>query len=338
MRNTEVHEVGHDILRIENVRVEFSRPRRGFRQPTPFVALDNVGLHIGANETVGLVGESGSGKTTLTRVILGLLRPVTGTAVIDGHQLDLRSGGYPQALHRTVQVVFQDPYSSLNPAMTVGDLIGEGITLHFGIKGSQRAQQVNELLDAVRLPRHMATRRPTQLSGGQRQRVSLARALAPRPRLLLLDEPVSSLDAMTQRQVVELLAQLQQERGVAYLFVGHDLGLINEISDRVVVLYQGRLMESGSAAHVWNRPAHPYTQGLMAAVPVADPIAQQARRAARRNNHEPTELREIAGQVPLAGCSFAPRCAIATDRCQTEAPTWRQLSESPSTMVACHHA
>jgi peptide/nickel transport system ATP-binding protein len=323
------------LLSVQGVSVDFARPRRRLTRPAPFRAVNRVDLDVFSGETVGLVGESGSGKTTLTRVILGLQRATEGTVSVDGHVLALTGRNYPYQLRKVVQVVFQDPFGSLNPSMSVGELIGEGIGLHLGVHGSERSAMVHELLDAVRLPREFFDRRPGQLSGGQRQRVALARALAPRPKLLLLDEPVSSLDAMTQRQVVELLGDLQRDLGVAYLFVGHDLGLINEISNRVVVLYQGQVMESGPSQEIWNNARNPYTQALMSAVPVADPDVQAVRRRDRVARMAALQDSVGPASFSVTGCPFASRCPHVTEVCRSTVPELRRISAEVS--VACHH-
>jgi oligopeptide/dipeptide ABC transporter ATP-binding protein len=327
------------LLSVSGVSVDFARPRRGLTRPPEFRALDDVSVRVGVGETVGLVGESGSGKSTLTRVILGLQRAVAGTVVVDGINVPIDGGRFPAHLRSVVQVVFQDPFASLNPAMTIEALIGEGVALHHGIRGDALRARVFELLDAVRLPRAFASRRPTELSGGQRQRVSMARALGPTPKLVLLDEPVSSLDATTQRQIVSLLGELQRELGVAYLFVGHDLGLINEICRNVVVLYQGRVMESGTAGQLWSAAANPYTQALLAAVPVPDPSVQALRRR-QRLAFDATVGSAMLAERTLAtpgfvGCAFAGRCPRVADVCRTTTPKLRAHTDQVE--VACHN-
>jgi oligopeptide/dipeptide ABC transporter ATP-binding protein len=317
------------ILSATGITVEFPGRRQGLAGKQSFRALDGVDLHVGTGETVGLVGESGSGKSTMTRVILGLQRTIAGTLTIDGTSVPLNGRKFPQALRRTVQVVFQDPFTSLNPSMTIEALVGEGLSLHLGLKGSVRTQRVEELLESVRLPRTFASRRPSELSGGQRQRVALARAIAVEPKLLLLDEPVSSLDATTRREIVALLADLRSRSDVAFLFVGHDLGLISEISDRTVVLYRGKVMESGPSSTLWVSPKHPYTDDLMAAVPVADPALQLQRRQQRAERITNVN----AATVTSNGCVYAPRCRIAAELCHQSAP---QLVAAGSAQVACH--
>ncbi len=332
--------MSESLLSVSGVSVDFPRPRRGLTRPPAFRALDDVSLRVGVGETVGLVGESGSGKSTLTRVILGLQRAVGGTVAVDGVPVPLDGGRFPMSLRSVVQVVFQDPFASLNPAMTIEALIGEGVALHHGLRGDALRARVHALLDAVRLPRALASRRPTELSGGQRQRVSMARALGPTPKLLLLDEPVSSLDASTQRQIVTLLAELQRELGVAYLFVGHDLGLINEICRNVVVLYQGRVMESGTAEQLWTAAANPYTQALLGAVPVPDPEVQAARRLRRIALDATIGVAGAGERTPSTpgfdGCAFASRCPRVSDVCRTTTPKLRAHTENVE--VACHHA
>jgi oligopeptide/dipeptide ABC transporter ATP-binding protein len=323
------------LLHAQGIVVEFPGPRRGLNRPAPVRALDQVDLSIRRGETVGLVGESGSGKSTLARVILGLQPTIAGTLTIQGRAVPTNGKRYPKALRRQVQVVFQDPYTSLNPSMSVAALIGEGLQLHAGITGTHLQVRVNELLEAVRLPAAFASRRPSELSGGQRQRVALARAIAVEPSLVLLDEPVSSLDATTRREIVSLLGELQLQYNMAYLFVGHDLGLISEISNRTVVLYRGKVMEEGPSGAVWSAPNHPYTDDLLSAVPIPDPHAQKMRREQRSAQSE-SEL----SQLFPGGCIYAPRCRFATDKCSTP-PQLLQLNSNfgPDTDVAvsCHH-
>jgi oligopeptide/dipeptide ABC transporter ATP-binding protein len=324
------------LLEARGIVVEFRSPRRGLTRLEPLRALDQVDLEIHRGETVGLVGESGSGKSTLARVILGLQPAISGTLTIDGQPVPINAKRYPKLLRRQVQVVFQDPFTSLNPSMSVAALIGEGLALHGGLSGEPQHTRVNELLEAVKLPIAFATRRPNELSGGQRQRVALARAIAVGPSLLLLDEPVSSLDATTRREIVTLLAELQQRYNMAYLFVGHDLGLISEISDRTVVLYRGKVMEAGPSRSVWGKPAHPYTDDLLSAVPIPDPLAQRLRRQHRNALGDVDRPAGVMG----GGCSYSSRCRFATEQCANP-PHLLQLHsppEAPSGVaVACHH-
>jgi peptide/nickel transport system ATP-binding protein len=265
------------LLDVEDLRVAF--PGRGLRA-RPVEVLHGVSLSIGRGETLGVVGESGSGKTTIGRAVLGLVKPSGGVIRFDGQ--DITSGTRAERRDRTraIQVVFQDPYTSLNPSMAVGDVLSEPLIVAGATAKDARAR-VRTLLDQVGLPRDAAERRPREFSGGQRQRVAIARALAPDPRLIVCDEPVSALDLSTQALVLDLLIDLQQRTGVAYLFVSHDLAVVRHISHRVAVLFRGDVVESGPAASVTSAPEHPYTQRLLLAAPVADPVAQEHRRAER---------------------------------------------------------
>jgi oligopeptide/dipeptide ABC transporter ATP-binding protein len=337
--NGAIHPATHrPVVDAAGITVEFAGPRRG-PKAAQFRALSGVDLQVFPGETVGLVGESGSGKSTLTRVILGLQPAVAGRLTVDGCEVAVNGRGYPRSLRSAVQVVFQDPFASLNPSMSVASLIGEGLVLHRGLRGAEVAAEVHALLEAVRLPSSFASRRPAELSGGQRQRIALARAIAVRPKLLLLDEPVSSLDATTRRDMVALLRDLRDSFRMAYLFVGHDLGLISEISTRTVVLYQGRVMEEGPSAEVLSRPAHPYTDDLVAAVPIADPDRQAERRrhrlAMQTSDVNVVPRGPINHQSGSKGCMYALRCRLATTACTDAVPDLRAVSPDTATRAAC---
>ena len=265
------------LLEIADVDVVY--PGRGFRSK-PFHALHSVSLDIAEGETVGLVGESGSGKTTLGRAVLGLAPVTAGSISFDGNDITHLSLRERRAVARDIQVVFQDPYSSLNPAMTVQDILSEPLGVQ-GISVKDARARVKELLDQVGLPTDAYRRFPREFSGGQRQRIAIARALALRPRLIVCDEPVSALDLSTQARVLDLFIEIQEATGVAYLFVSHDLSVVRHISHRVAVMYKGEIVETGDCAQVTAEPAHPYTRTLLGAAPVADPARQRARREAR---------------------------------------------------------
>lgn len=267
-----------DLLSVEDIRVEY--PGRGFRAPRAEV-LHGVSLTIAAGETLGLVGESGSGKTTIGRAVLGLVNPKSGRIMFEGRDITHLPQRERRKLASDIQVVFQDPYSSLNPSMTVGDTLAEPLVAS-GKSGSDARSRVRELLDRVGLPADAINRLPREFSGGQRQRIAIARALAPEPRLIVCDEPVSALDLSTQGRVLDLLLEIQRATGVAYLFVSHDLAVVRHISHRVAVIYRGDIVETGSAAAVTRDPEHPYTQRLLLAAPVAHPLQQEKRRAERR--------------------------------------------------------
>ncbi|NEM92052.1 ATP-binding cassette domain-containing protein [Galbitalea soli] len=282
--------MSESLLVVDDVVVEY--PIKGFRTP-PFRALKGVSLDIRAGETVGLVGESGSGKTTLGRAVLGLA-PVTGGAIrYRGSDISHLGRAGRRALSSEIQVVFQDPYTSLNPSMTIGQILSEPLTVR---KVSQRdaSARVVQLLDQVGLPKGAEDRLPREFSGGQRQRIAIARALALEPRLIVCDEPVSALDLSTQARVLDLFRDIQEETGVAYLFVSHDLAVVRHLSHRVAVMYHGEIVEWGDADQVTARPEHPYTQRLFLAAPVPDPVRQEQRRADRLRLAE--QQRELAVQ------------------------------------------
>ena len=265
------------LLEVDDLRVSY--PTRGFRRP-PVEVVHGVSFTIGRGETLGVVGESGSGKTTIGRAVLGLA-PVTGGSIrFDGNDITHVPGKYRRDLARHVQVVFQDPYSSLNPSLTIGDILSEPLVVQ-GVTPRDARARVQTLLDHVGLPKNAAQRLPREFSGGQRQRVAIARALAPGPELIVCDEPVSALDLSTQAKVLELLIDIQRSTGVAYLFVSHDLAVVRHISHRVAVVYKGEIVEQGPAASVTKDPDHPYTQRLLLAAPVAEPAQQEQRRASR---------------------------------------------------------
>ena len=247
----------------------------------PFRVLNDVSIDIGRGETLGLVGESGSGKTTLGRAVLGLAPVTSGTITFQGQDISHATRKERRALSRDLQVVFQDPYTSLNPALEVGDILAEPLGIQ-GVTGKEARDRVRELLDRVGLPQDAMHRLPREFSGGQRQRVAIARALALRPKLIVCDEPVSALDLSTQARVLDLFLEIQQDLGVSYLFVSHDLDVIGHISHRVAVMYRGEIVEQGAAERVTRRPEHPYTQKLLLASPVPDPDRQAERRVARQ--------------------------------------------------------
>lgn len=266
-----------ELLDIRDLRVAY--PARGFRKP-PNEVLHGVSLTIGRGETLGVVGESGSGKTTIGRALLGLVRPSGGSITFDGRDITYADAATRRSLAKELQVIFQDPYSSLSPTLTVGDILSEPLV----VQGSSRRdarRRVLELLDQVGLPSDAAERIPREFSGGQRQRVAIARALAPSPRLIVCDEPVSALDLSTQARVLDLLIDIQRRTGVSYLFVSHDLAVVRHISHRVSVVYRGDIVETGPAEVVTRAPEHPYTRQLLLAAPVADPLDQRERRAER---------------------------------------------------------
>jgi ABC-type glutathione transport system ATPase component len=282
------------LLKVDDLVVEYKG--KGLRAK-PFRALKGVSIEIGQGETLGLVGESGSGKTTLGRALLGLA-PVTGGRILfEGEDIAHARRPQRRALSREVQVVFQDPYTSLNPSMTVGDILAEPLTVQ-GPTGSVARERVRAVLDQVGLPQDTVRRVPREFSGGQRQRIAIARALVLSPKLIVCDEPVSALDLSTQARVLDLFLQIQQDTGVSYLFVSHDLDVVRHLSHRVAVMYRGEIVEQGQAAQVTEAPDHPYTQQLLLASPVPDPDRQQERRLSRRRlldeQSDPAAKAEVA--------------------------------------------
>lgn len=311
----------HHLTKQFIVRTDWlGRPR------TVLTAVHDVSLTIHSGETVGLVGESGCGKSTFARTVLGLYKKTSGTVLFKGK--DVENPDTADAFHRQVQMIFQDPYASLDPRMTVEDIIGEPLR-NYGIcsSPSQLRQRVAQLLDEVDLTREAAQRYPHEFSGGQRQRVGIARALALEPDCIFCDEPISALDVSVQVQIVNMLQRLQKERNLAYLFIAHDLAMVHHLSRRIGVMYLGRLVELGDGDAVYHRPLHPYTQALIAAVPVPDP---HYRRQVCLSGEVPSPL------DPPAGCVFHPRCPLADERCRSEVPVLRDMGAGR--MAACHHA
>ena len=320
------------LLEVDNLVKHFSVGGGMFSGPPGLVrAIDGVSFSIRRGETLGLVGESGCGKTTTGRCILQLERPTSGRIMFEGVDLVTLEGAALRAVRRRIQVIFQDPYSSLNPRMTIGQMLAEPLEVHGIVREkAARADRVQELLSQVGLLPQHAKRYPHQLSGGQRQRVGIARALAMEPSLIVCDEPVSALDVSIQAQIINLLEDLQAKYGLTYLFIAHDLSVVRHTSDRVAVMYLGKIVENADRTKLYEEPLHPYTRALLSAVPIPDPRLEASREHTVLRGEVPSPLR------PPPGCVFHPRCPVAVERCSAEVPPIREIR--PGHWAACHLA
>jgi len=318
------------LLETRDLRVCFDVRRGLFGTRGTVKAVDGVSLTVAPGETLGLVGESGCGKSTLGRAVLRLIEPSGGKIVFEGQDITTLSQRRLRPLRRRMQMIFQDPYASLNPRMRVKDIVGEALDIHGLVQSrSEREARIATLLERVGLRPDQGRRYPHEFSGGQRQRVGIARALAVEPRFIVCDEPISALDVSIQAQIVNLLRDLQDELGLAYLFVAHDLKVVEYVSTRVAVMYLGRVVELAPSASLYSSPKHPYTQALLSAVPTPDPEKKRFRLVLQGDVPSPLD--------PPKGCAFHPRCPIAErGRCDVEAPLLRELA--PGHSVACHLA
>ncbi len=291
-------------------------------------AVDDLSFYIYEGETLGLVGESGCGKSTTGRTMIRLYDATAGEVYFDGKDVHKMSRQEHKEFTKSSQMIFQDPYASLNPRMTVGDIVGEGIDIHGIMAGKERMERIYHLLETVGLNSEHASRFPHEFSGGQRQRIGIARALAIEPKFIVCDEPISALDVSIQAQVVNLLIKLQQEMNLTYLFIAHDLSMVKHISDRVAVMYLGTMVELASSAELYDKPLHPYTQALLSAIPIPDPEVERNRQRVLLEGDVPSPIN------PAPGCRFKGRCRYVKDICHQQMPPLREVA--PDHFVACH--
>jgi oligopeptide transport system ATP-binding protein len=317
------------LVRIEGLVKHFPILSGVFQRQVGVVhAVDGISFRIHKGDTFGLVGESGCGKSTAGRTILQLYRPTAGHVYFDDVDLVKLKGEDLRRMRRRMQMIFQDPYASLNPRMTIAETIAEPLQVHDIASGPQIKERVDELLNLVRLSRGFAMRYPHEFSGGQRQRIGIARALALQPDFIICDEPISALDVSIQAQVINLLEDLQQKFGLTYLFIAHDLSMVRHISDRVAVMYLGILAELAGRDELYSHPLHPYTQALLSAVPVPDPVIEEKRQRIILEGDVPSPVN------PPSGCRFRTRCPLAEKICAEQVPAWRDVA--PDHWVACH--
>ncbi len=317
------------LVDVENLVMYFPVTAGVFRRKVADVkAVDDVSFYVKKGETLGLVGESGCGKTTTGRCILQLYDITSGKVFFEGQDLTKMDAKRLRRMRRNMQLIYQDPFASLDPRMTAGEIIGEPLLVHKVVKGKEYRKQVRDLLEMVELTAAMADRYPHEFSGGQRQRIGIARALALRPAFVVCDEPVSALDVSIQAQVITLLMRLREELNLTYLFIAHDLSVVRNISDRVAVMYLGKIVETTSSDDLYANPLHPYTISLLSAVPIPDPVVDRTRKRIILAGDVPSPIN------PPSGCPFHPRCFQAVDKCKVEVPELRTIEGEHQ--AACH--
>lgn len=310
------------LLKIRNLKKYYVDGNRTTK------SIDDISFDIYEGETLGLVGESGCGKSTVARCLLQLTEPTSGELEFDGQSIHLLRGKQLKAFRRETGMIFQDPYASLNPRMTAGDIVQEPLNIHKLYRGEEKTHRIQELFRLVGLPRESMFRFPHEFSGGQRQRIGIARALALNPRFIICDEPISALDVSVQAQIINLLKRLQSEISLTYLFIAHDLRVVKYLSTRVVVMYLGQIMEIAPAAALYDHPLHPYTQALLSAIPIPDPRIERSRKRIVLRGEVPSPLN------PPKGCPFATRCPHATPLCHHVRPVLKEIA--PGHQAACH--
>ncbi len=317
------------LLDVRNLKKYFPVRKGFFGKDVQYVkAVDDVTFHIKKGETLGLVGESGCGKSTTGRTLIRLYEPTEGEIIFGGAEIGRLSQHELKPFRKKIQMIFQDPYASLNSRMTVGDIIGEPLDIHGLANGKERLEKVHDLLHTVGLQPDHATRYPHEFSGGQRQRIGIARALAVEPEFIIADEPISALDVSIQAQVVNMLEDLQNELGLTYLFIAHDLSMVKHISNRIGVMYLGKLVEIAESDELYQKPTHPYTQALLSAIPLPDPNIAKANKRIILEGDVPSPLN------PPSGCRFRTRCKYATEKCAQAEPVLKEVA--PGHSVACH--
>ena len=330
-QNPPVQRNGEDILVVRNLKKYFPIKRGVFQRTVGYVqAVDGVSFTVKRGETLGLVGESGCGKSTTGKAILQLDRPTAGEVYIDGQDLVKLKGEKLRHMRSKMQIIFQDPFASLNPRMTVGEIIGEPLEVHGAVKGKDKEARVKELLKLVGMNPSFVTRYPHEFSGGQRQRIGIARAIALNPSFVVCDEPIAALDVSIQAQVVNLLKDLQKKFNLTYLFIAHDLSMVRHISDRVAVMYLGRIVEISDWQAIYDDPKHPYTQALLSANPIPDPVIEAKRKRIILEGDVPSAAN------PPKGCHFNTRCPVRQERCFHDDPELREIV--PGHWAACHFA